>query len=179
MMKTENGKRKTENGKRETGNGKRETGKGRGKSGDFSRYRGRVIIRQFRVDDTEQVLALWEACQLTRPWNDPRRDIARKLAVQPELFIVGAHNGLIVSTAMAGYDGHRGVVYYFGVAPGSRGLGYGRRMMSEVERRLLEIGCPKLNLLVRAENEAAVGFYRALGYEADASVSLGKRLIDD
>lgn len=144
-----------------------------------TRYRGRVIIRQFRDDDTEQVVALWEACDLTRPWNDPRRDIARKREIQPELFIVGAHNGQVVATAMAGYDGHRGWVYYLGVAPDHRANGFGRRMMAEVERRLMDLGCPKLNLLVRAENEAAVGFYRALGYEPDASVSLGKRLIAD
>jgi ribosomal protein S18 acetylase RimI-like enzyme len=144
-----------------------------------ARYSSPVIIRTFRPDDTEQVVALWHDCDLTRPWNDPRRDIERSVAVRPDLFLVGSHNGAIVATTMGGYDGHRGWVYYVAVAPAQRGSGFGRRMMAEIERRLLELGCPKLNLLVRSENVEALGFYEALGYAADASVSLGKRLIED
>ena len=138
-----------------------------------------MIIRRFRTDDTDQVVALWQECELTRPWNDPYLDIERKLAVQPELFIVGAHNGAVAATAMGGYDGHRGWVYYLAVAPAHRRSGFGRRMMAEIERRLEELGCPKVNLLVRADNQDASGFYDALGYTADASVSYGKRLIED
>ncbi len=138
-----------------------------------------MIIRRFRTDDTDQVVALWQECELTRPWNDPYLDIERKLAAQPELFIVGAHNGAVAATAMGGYDGHRGWVYYLAVAPAHRRSGFGRRMMAEIERRLEELGCPKVNLLLRADNQDASGFYDALGYTADASVSYGKRLIED
>jgi ribosomal protein S18 acetylase RimI-like enzyme len=143
-----------------------------------------MLIRPFAPNDTDAVIALWEACGLTRPWNDPREDIARKLRVQPELFLVGEADAGepepgILASAMAGYDGHRGWLYYFAVAPDRQGQGLGRSMLTEVEQRLLRLGCPKLQFQVRPENTAVLGFYRALGYEPYDSVSAGKRLVED
>jgi ribosomal protein S18 acetylase RimI-like enzyme len=137
-------------------------------------------IRPFAESDTEAVVALWTACDLVRPWNDPRRDIARKLTTQPELFLVAVdEDDVLVSAGMAGFDGHRGWVNYLAVSPDLQGSGLGRRMMSEFEERLTAMGCPKLNLQVRAGNERVIGFYEALGYVDDHTVSLGKRLIPD
>ena len=136
-------------------------------------------IRAFDEADTETVVDLWERCALTRPWNDPRKDIARKLEVQRELFLVGTVDGRVVATVMAGYEGHRGWVNYLAVDPGERGAGHGRAIMAEVERLLEARGCPKLSLLVRSDNEHALGFYRALGYDVDVVTALGKRLIPD
>jgi ribosomal protein S18 acetylase RimI-like enzyme len=136
-------------------------------------------IRPFELADEATVVALWEACGLTRAWNDPHKDIARKLAVQPELFLVGVADGAVMASVMAGYEGHRGWMNYLAVAPGFRGRGLGRLLVLEVERLLLERGCPKVNLQVRATNPEAVAFYRRLGYAQDESISLGKRLIVD
>lgn len=133
----------------------------------------------FHPDDEAAVVALWHACELTRPWNDPHKDIARKLTVQPELFLVGEVAGALVATVMAGYEGHRGWVNYLAVAPALRGQGHGAALMRHVEAQLLARGCPKLNLMVRAGNEALLDFYRHLGYAPDAAVPLGKRLIPD
>ena len=138
-----------------------------------------VEVRAFEERDTEAVVALWERCHLTRPWNDPRKDIARKLRVQRELFLVAERDGEVIGTVMAGYEGHRGWVNYLAVDAGARRLGLGRRLMDEVEVRLRALGCPKLNLQVRRDNPAALGFYAALGYLDDDSVSLGKRLERD
>lgn len=136
-------------------------------------------IRPFLEADTSAVIALWQDCGLTRPWNDPLKDIQRKLAVQRELFLVGEIDGKVMASAMAGYDGHRGSLYYFAVAPEHQGKGNGRRLMEEVERLLFERGCPKLNLLVRTGNVAVGDFYRSLGYSLDDVVGFGKRLIPD
>jgi ribosomal protein S18 acetylase RimI-like enzyme len=136
-------------------------------------------IRSFQPTDAEAAIALWERSGLTRPWNDPRKDIARKLRVQPELFLVGEIDGRIVATAMAGYEGHRGWVNYLAIEPALQRSGLGRALMTEIERLLLERGCPKLNVQVRATNAGAVEFYRELGYAADDVVSLGKRLESD
>jgi len=137
-------------------------------------------IRPFEPDDTEAVVALWESCGLVRPWNDPRRDIARKLSVQPELFLVATDDrGAVVGAGMAGFDGHRGWVNYLAVRPDLQGGGLGRALMAEFERSLTAMGCPKLNLQVRAGNERVIGFYESLGYADDRTVSLGKRLIPD
>jgi ribosomal protein S18 acetylase RimI-like enzyme len=136
-------------------------------------------IRNFHAADEGAVVALWEQCRLTRPWNDPHKDIARKLAVQPELFLVGVIDATLMASVMAGYEGHRGWMNYLAVAPRFRGRGYGRALVEHVERLLLERGCPKINLQVRSSNPAAVAFYRRLGYAQDESISLGKRLIVD
>lgn len=136
-------------------------------------------IRPFQPGDEPALVALCEQCGLTRPWNDRRKDIARKVAVQPELFLVGVVGGRIMATVMAGYEGHRGWVNYLAVAPGYRSRGFGQALMAEVERLLLERGCPKVCMLVRTSNAAVLEFYRSLGYAQDEAVSLGKRLIDD
>ncbi|MGQ0510638.1 MAG: GNAT family acetyltransferase [Betaproteobacteria bacterium] len=136
-------------------------------------------IRRYQAADEGAVIALWEACGLTRPWNDARKDIARKMAEQPELFLVGTVDGGLVATAMAGYDGHRGWVYYLAVAPGYRRNAFGRALMQEIERLLLARGCPKVNLQVRTDNAEVIEFYRRLGYSVDDRVSLGRRLIPD
>lgn len=136
-------------------------------------------IRSFRPADTEAVIDLWQAAGLVRPWNDPRKDIERKLTVQPELFLVGETEGAVVAVAMVGYDGHRGWVNYLAVSPDARGLAHGRRMMEEAERLLTELGCPKLSLQIRSDNAEVRAFYEHLGYTQDAAVSYGKRLIHD
>ncbi|ALJ20143.1 GNAT family acetyltransferase [Microbacterium sp. No. 7] len=141
--------------------------------------RPRAEIREFDARDTDETVALWEACGLTRPWNDPRADIARKLASQPELFLVAEDASRIVGSVMAGYDGHRGWMYYLATAVSHRGQGLGRALVAEVERRLEVRGCPKAQLMVRSDNRRATGFYAALGYEANDVLVLGKRLIED
>src|SRR5262245_37133406 len=111
-----------------------------------------MLIRPFDPADEAAVIALWQRCGLTRPWNDPRKDIARKMAVRPDLFLVGEIDGVIVATVMAGYEGHRGWVNYLGVDPERRREGLGRAIMERVEELLRESGCPKINLQVRASN---------------------------
>ncbi|MBU65617.1 MAG: GNAT family acetyltransferase [Cupriavidus sp.] len=138
-----------------------------------------MLLRPYRPADETVVVDLWQACGLTRPWNDPHKDIARKLTTQPELFQVGEIDGRLMATAMIGYDGHRGWVYYLAVDPQYQGRGYGRMLMARAEALLIERGCPKINLLVRDTNDAVLAFYDRLGYGRDAAVSLGKRLIPD
>lgn len=136
-----------------------------------------MLIRAFALPDTDAVVDLWEACGLVRPWNDPRADIALKLTEQPELFLVGELDGVVIATVMVGFDGHRGWVYYLAVAPEHQRQSHGRALMAEAERLLKDRGCVKLNLQVRSDNEQVLGFYRGLGYGEEQVVSLGKRII--
>ena len=80
---------------------------------------------------------------------------------------------------MGGYDGHRGWVNYLAVDPDYQHKGFGREIMSALETALKELGCPKLNLQIRTDNEAAIAFYEQAGYKQDAVLSYGKRLIHD
>lgn len=138
-----------------------------------------VDIRSFQLADTEAVIALWQATGLTRPWNNPHQDISRKLTVQPELFLVATEGGDVVGSVMAGYDGHRGWLYYLASDPQRRGAGIGRLLVEEAEARLVALGCPKVNLMVRPENGVAQGFYEAMGYQHFDTWATGKRLIAD
>lgn len=136
-------------------------------------------IRPFEIRDTESVVALWQQCGLVVSWNDPYKDIRRKLKVDPELFLVNELDGAVVATAMAGYEGHRGWINYLAVSPDHRGQGYGRALIQEVERRLKERGCPKINLQIRHTNTETAAFYEELGYRREKSIVLGKRLEHD
>jgi len=140
---------------------------------------GGMQIRPYRPADEQAVVDLWRECGLTRPWNDPHKDIARKLSEQPELFLIGTLGNEVVASVMVGFDGHRGWVYYLAVAERHRKHSHGRALMQEAERLLIERGCPKLNLQVRTSNTGVIEFYRRLGYSLDETVSLGKRLIPD
>jgi ribosomal protein S18 acetylase RimI-like enzyme len=132
-------------------------------------------IRPFRLNDEAQVIRLWERCDLVVPQNDPGEDIACKLKVQPELFLVGIMQKRIVTTIMAGYEGHRGWINYLAVDPGHRRKGIGRTMMERVEEKLSRMGCPKINLQIRETNSAVIEFYKRLGYTSDHVIGLGKR----
>lgn len=146
------------------------------------RYEGVILTvecRRFEEGDREQVVALWTACDLTRPWNDPHRDVDRKVAHDPHGFLVLDDDGEIVGSVMVGYDGHRGWVNYLATAPSRRRHGLGRWLVAEAERRLDGLGCPKVNLQIRASNAGVVDFYRRLGYDLDDAVSMGKRLESD
>lgn len=135
-----------------------------------------LVVRPFETADQDAVIKLWRRCDLATPSNDSQRDIALKLRAQPELFFVGVIDDRVVATVMAGYDGHRGWINYLGVDPDAQRRGVGRRMMRHAEAALRERGCPKINLQVRASNDAVVRFYERLGYTVEARVSMGKRI---
>lgn len=138
-----------------------------------------LTIRPFQAGDEAAVIDLWRDCGLLRSSNDPRQDIQRKLAIQPELLLVGMLDERIVASVMAGYEGHRGWLNYLAVAPGHRQSGFGRAMVAEAEHRLRQLGCPKINLQVRHTNAPAMEFYRRIGFEVDEVASMGKRLSED
>jgi ribosomal protein S18 acetylase RimI-like enzyme len=136
-----------------------------------------VTVRPYLEADEAAVAWLWRQVFPHAPaWNHPETDIQRKLAVQRDLFLVATRDGEVVGTAMAGYDGHRGWVYYVVVHPRHRRQGIGTALMESVEQRLAALGCPKLNLQVRADNHQVVAFYKHLGYEVEERISMGKRL---
>ncbi|MGD8344476.1 MAG: GNAT family acetyltransferase [Desulfobacterales bacterium] len=133
-------------------------------------------IRSYQAADQPAVIDLWQRCNLVVPQNDPQKDIKMKSRVQEDLFFVGTIGSRIVATAMAGYDGHRGWIYYLAVDPDDQRRGMGRRMMEWAEAALKKRGCPKINLQVRTSNPDVISFYKHLGYSNDDVIGLGKKL---
>jgi ribosomal protein S18 acetylase RimI-like enzyme len=136
-------------------------------------------ITTYKPEYESEVIALWQCCNLTRPQNNPKKDIERKLEANPEQFLVGLIDGKVVATIMYGYDGHRGWVNYLGVDLELQKKGLGRQMMDAVEKKVRPLGCPKINLQVRSGNSNALKFYEKIGYKIDEVVSMGKRLVED
>ncbi|WP_084583017.1 GNAT family acetyltransferase [Sphingomonas azotifigens] len=126
--------------------------------------------------DCAEVVALWQAAGLTRPWNDPAADFDRAVTGATSAILLLRAGGTLLGTAMVGEDGHRGWVYYLAVDQAVRGQGHGRTLMAAAESWLRARGCPKLQLMVRDGNDAAIGFYRALGLEPQPVVTLGRFL---
>jgi ribosomal protein S18 acetylase RimI-like enzyme len=112
-------------------------------------------------------------------WNDPIKDIQRKMLVDPDMFLIGELSEDIVATVMGGYEGHRGWINYLAVSPEHQRKGYARAMMQQVEVLIQQKGSPKINLQVRSNNIDVIQFYQAIGYDIENAVGLGKRLIPD
>jgi ribosomal protein S18 acetylase RimI-like enzyme len=136
-------------------------------------------IRIFKKSDEKHLIQLWKDCDLVVPWNNPRTDVERKLKENEDEILVGLIDGKIMATAIVGYDGHRGWVYYLAVHPEYQRKGYGDQIMKFAEEYLLNMGCPKINIMVRKTNLKVINFYKAIGYLEDNVVTLSKRLIPD
>lgn len=135
-----------------------------------------VDIRIAEAADRRALVALWQAAGLTRPWNDPCADFDMALANSTSDVLLAMAGSVLAGSVMVGFDGHRGWVYYLATSPDRRGQGVGRQLMAAAEDWLKARDCPKIQLMVRCDNEAARGFYDALGYELQDVVTLGRRL---
>jgi ribosomal protein S18 acetylase RimI-like enzyme len=126
--------------------------------------------------DVATVVALWQRCELTRPWNDPTADIALARRGPNSTILIGRDGETIIATAMVGHEGHRGWVYYVAVDPDHRGKGHGRTMMDAAEDWLRNAGIAKLQLLVRPENAKVQAFYESIGYDEQPRIMYAKWL---
>jgi hypothetical protein len=133
-------------------------------------------VRPLADADVEDVIALWERCGLTRPWNDPRQDIAFARGKPSSDILVGEAEGRIVGSVMLGHDGHRGAIYYLAVTPEEQGTGKGRALVAEAEAWLKARGAWKINLLVRHDNAKVKAFYESLGYRLNEAFSMARKL---
>ena len=136
-------------------------------------------ITIFEDKQRTQVIDLWKKCNLIKSWNDPNKDIDRKLKVNDNLFLIVEFNKVIIGSAMIGYDGHRGSLYYLAVDPKHQRKGVGEMLMKEIEKRLIEVGCPKINIFIRNSNIEVKEFYQSIDYEEQNCLVYGKRLIPD
>jgi len=136
-------------------------------------------LRTFQPDDEPDVINLWRQCGLIVPWNNPRTDIQRKLSTSPDLFYVGLLDDELIASCMAGYDGHRGWIYFLAVKSDYQRKGFASMVIDHAESELIKLGCPKVELMVRKTNENVISFYQSAGYDIDPVIVLSKRLTED
>lgn len=133
-----------------------------------------IEFRDLEPNDRSHAIALWEACELTVPWNDPGDDFDRAINNSTSKIIGGFQTSALVSTVMVGYEGHRGWVYYVAVAEQCRRTGLAKHMMTAAEEWLQSIGAPKVMLMVREGNKPAETLYESLGYDVSPVRTYGK-----
>ena len=136
-------------------------------------------IRSFRQEDETPLIELWERCELVVAWNDPSKDISRKIQSDPEGLLLGWHDNSLIASVMAGYEGHRGWINYLAVDSEFRRKGLGKTMMKAAETYLEQFECPKINLQIRAQNHQVIEFYKSIGFLQEDVINMGKRLIPD
>lgn len=138
-----------------------------------------ITIRKFEEQDTLDVLILWgEELYDPAPHNSPGISLKQKLSVDPDLLLVAIENDEVVGTVMGGWDGHRGWIYSMAVKPTHRRRGIGTLLINEIETRLRDLGCLKVNLQVRNTNREVIAFYKSVGFNIEEITSLGKRLYE-
>ena len=135
-----------------------------------------VRIKPATADDRDAAITLWQSAGLTRPWNDPGADFDLALATQTSTILLARDDEGLVGSVMVGFDGHRGWVYYLATNPARTMSGIGRALMAAAERWLEELGCTRIRLMVRGDNLAARGFYKAIGYADQDVILLGRTL---
>ena len=133
-------------------------------------------IRVIEDGDITDVIALWQRCGSTRPWNDPAGDIALARKETNATVLLGRNDGALVASVLVGHDGHRGWVYYVTVDPEHRFKGFGREIMDAAEAWLRARGILKLQLMVRKDNTKVHAFYRSIGYYNQETVTFAKWL---
>ena len=138
-----------------------------------------LTIREIHDADVVQVVELWDAAGVSRPWNNPLTDIAFARHSSQSVVLVGVLGERIVATVMVGEDGHRGWVYYLATHPDVQRQGFARQMMSSAEVWLKTRGIWKMQLLIRADNGAARSFYEKLGYQNTQAVCFQKVIAGD
>jgi ribosomal protein S18 acetylase RimI-like enzyme len=138
-----------------------------------------LTIREIQDGDVPDVVALWGASGVSRPWNDPIADIAFARKSPQCIVLAGAIGQRLAATVMVGEDGHRGWVYYLATHPELQRRGIARAMMGAAEAWLRARGVWKMQLLIRADNAAAKGFYEKLGYGDTEAVCYQKVIIGD
>jgi ribosomal protein S18 acetylase RimI-like enzyme len=133
-------------------------------------------IRTYREGDGDRLRTFWLTCGIKIRPGDDDASLARFAARNPDLLLLAEENGQRGGSALAGWDGRRGWLYHVAVHRDERRRGIGRTLVADIERRLRDLGCPKLNLIVWDDNTWAMQFWEALGYRREKTVEFAKEL---
>jgi ribosomal protein S18 acetylase RimI-like enzyme len=134
-------------------------------------------VKSAAADDEQAVVALWRACDLVAPYNDPLADFRfAKAGPCSDVLVAVDDIGDVAGSVMVGHDGHRGWLYYVASRPTSRSKGVGRRMVQAAVDWLRQRGIAKAQLLIRETNTEVVSFYEHLGFEVAPRVVMSRWL---
>jgi ribosomal protein S18 acetylase RimI-like enzyme len=133
------------------------------------------VIREIRAVDGDALRALWSEVGF-RLLGDDDLGLARLARRNPGLVLVAAEGSRVVGSALGSWDGRRGWIYHVATAPSHRRQGIATRLIDQVEAGLRALGCPKANVMVRADSDGGAAFWASRGYEPSDARQFGKHL---
>ena len=130
----------------------------------------RIHVRPCLARDIPGVLDLWVRAESMVSATDNAQALRARLRRDRELFLVAVDGAAVVGSIMGGWDGWRGNMYRLAVVPEHRRQGLAKRLVSEVERRMRDVGVERITALVVTGSPQALPFWRDAGYLLDDSV---------
>ena len=134
-----------------------------------------LLIRELRTVDGDALRALWRSVGFSSIGDDDR-SLARLARRNPGLVLVATEGGRLVGSALGAWDGRRGWIYHVATAESHRRRGVAGKLVGQVEAGLRDLGCPKVNVMVRDENEGTREFWTARGYGLGPARQLSREL---
>ncbi|WP_461615047.1 GNAT family acetyltransferase [Clostridium sp. Marseille-QA1073] len=134
-----------------------------------------MIIRNFKVEDYDEVINLWKRSGLKIKQSDSIEEIKKKLERDKELFLVAEDNE-IIGAVIGAWDGRRAWIYHLAVLPERRNEDIGTKIIKESELRLKKKGAFKINLLVEPHNQGVQSFYEKQEYKSENLIFMTKKL---
>ena len=128
-------------------------------------------MRECGNDELEAVLALWRQPDATVSLPTPSTMFRRAANCSTSVLLVAEQEGRVVGTVIGGFDGWRGNIYRLAVHPSHQRQGIARRLVSDLEARLAEMGANRITALVERDHPWATGFGDAVGYRVDAGMA--------
>ncbi|MHA1911419.1 MAG: GNAT family N-acetyltransferase [Candidatus Kariarchaeaceae archaeon] len=135
-------------------------------------------IRNYQESDYSEVLELWKSAGISIGYSDTEEEVKKILKANPETFLVGILDGLVIGSVIGGYDGRRGLIHHLAVFPKDQGKGYGKKLMLEVEKRFVKMGVFKSHLLIDSDNKQVINFYLNLGWELRDLAIMSKTFVE-
>ena len=126
-----------------------------------------MFVRSATLEDAQAILELWRLAEAFPTRTDNEESVCSLIAHDPRALLIAEEEGELVGSLIAAYDGWRGALFRLAVLPAHRRLGVGRALLAAGERSLLERGAARINTYAIKTEDAAIGFWSAVGYDAD------------
>lgn len=125
-----------------------------------------ITTRKFNIYDYDALIELWKAAQLPYKPNgrDSKQKIESELKKGVAIFLVAEKDKKIIGSIFGTHDGRKGWINRVAVHPQYRQQGIAKMLVSEVEKKLDELGIDIIACLIEDWNDRSMKVFEKLGY---------------